>query len=279
MKSWLRHAALLLLFVSVGCGGGGGTGDAGAGTVPGPTPNPGPQVALLVCSGFSPFDPNYLEASTGPQLVAAIQGAGYSLEASYFADDLGGGAEPGYTDLVAKLEQIRDDWIVGQSNPTQIVIVSHSYGCVRSHAAVRAVPDCPVRMMVDLDGSSVGWTLLTHPGDNPTQGGAPEGAYGINATIVCPAHPTVPSAPPPFDLEDVVFPNVEEAYEVRSGALIVNPANPFTLIEYDERWNARLDGSTTGLTCVFSGTDHSEVAQAGGTTLAGAQAWILARLP
>lgn len=283
---------LLLLGLAVGCGGGSGSKEAPAPAAPGgvppgpvappsggPTPNPGPEVALLVCNGHSPLAPNYLAATAGPQLAGAIQGAGYSLETTYFVDDAGGGTTGGYAELVAKLEQIRDDWILDRSNPTQIVLVGHSHGCVRSHAAVRAVPDCPVRMLIDLDGSSVGWSLLTHGGENAALGGAPEGAYGINATIVCAAYPAVPSAPPPFDLEDVVFANVEEAYEVRSGDVIINPANPFALIEYDERWNVRLDGSTTGLTCVFSGTNHSEVALAGSTTLAGAQAWMLARLP
>jgi hypothetical protein len=76
----------------------------------------------------------------------------------------------------------------------------------------------------------------------------------------------------------VVFAHVKLAYEVRSGDQVLDPTNPIQLIPYDERWNARVDGSTTGLTCVFSGTPHAEVAQPGGVTLAGVQAWILARL-
>ncbi len=290
-----RQAALgvlvLLVLLGVGCGGGSSDGQAGTTTPgvpsnPGPggpspgglTPNPGPQVALLVCSGHSPLAPNYLATTAGPQLATAIQGGGYGLETTYFVDNAGGGATGGYAQLVAKLEQIRDDWIVGRSNPTRVVLVGHSHGCVRTHAAVRAVPDCPIRLLVDLDGSSVGWSLLTHGGENGSLGGAPEGAYNVNATITCPAYPNVPSAPPPFDLEDIVFANVQEAYEVRSGDVILDPLNLPQLIEYDERWNARIDGTTTGLTCVYSGTNHSEVAVAGGTTLAAVQAWILTRL-
>ena len=247
-------------------GGGGGT-----------TPNPGPQIALLISNGHSPILPNYLATATGPQLNGALVGAGYSVETSYFTDDLGGGTPGGYAELVAKLKQIRDQWILGRSNPTRVVVVAHSHGCVRAHAAIRAVPDCPIRLLADLDGSSAGWTLLAHPGDNAAIGGAPEGTYNIAATIVCAAYPAVPSAPPPFDLEDVVFLNVQECYEVRSGDVLPNPANPFQLIEYDERWNARPDGSTTGLTCYFSGTPHLEVASPG-PTLTLVQAWILARL-
>ena len=68
-----------------------------------------------------------------------------------------------------------------------------------------------------------------------------------------------------------------QGYEVRSGDVIVNPQNILQLIEYDERWNVRPDGTATDLTCVFSGTLHWEVA-APGVTLGGVQAWIVTRL-
>lgn len=282
-----RWAAFALLIALTACGGGSGGGDDAANANPAPnppggpvvpppgglTPNPGPQIALLMSNGHSPVTPNYLSVGTGPQLTNAIAGAGYTVETTYYTDDLAG-----YAAFVAKLQDIRDNWIVGRSGPTRVVIVGHSHGCVRSHAAIRAVADCPIRLLVDLDGSSVGWTLLSHGAENAAIGGAPEGAYNINATIVCAAHPAVGSAPPPFDLEDVVFNSVDEAYEVRSADLIPNPANPLQLIPYDERWNARPDGTTGGLTCVYSGLNHAEAALAGGVTIAGVQAWILARL-
>ncbi|MDF1699925.1 MAG: hypothetical protein P1V36_02020 [Planctomycetota bacterium] len=259
----------------VGSGGGGNTGGGGGGGG-GLLPNPGPQIALLLCNGHSPL-PNYLATATGPQLEGALLGAGYTVQTSYFTDDLGGGAPGGYTDLVAKLQQIRDDWINGRSNPTRVVVVGHSHGCVRSHAALRAVSDCPIRLLVDLDGSSAGWTLVTHGPENAAMGGAPEGAYNINATITCSAFPTVASAPPPFDLEDVVFTHVEEAYEVRSADMLIDPSNPPQLIPYDDRWNARPDGTTGGLTCYYSGLSHLE-AGSPGVTLNAVQAWMLARL-
>lgn len=288
-----RALFLFCVLLATACGGGGGgkgsdsgtQGGAGAGAGAGGsggggdglTPNPGPQIALLMANGHSfGAAANYLAALTGPQLEGALLGAGYTVETSYFTDDHGGGSPGGYAELVAKLQQVRDEWINGRSGPTRIVIVAHSHGCVRAHAAIRAVPDCPVRLLVDLDGSSAGWSL-THAADNAAMGGAPEGAYAINATITCPAFPAVTSAPPPFDLEDVVFDSVQEAYEVRSGDVLPNPANPFQFIEYDERWNARPDGSVTGLTCHFSGTPHAEVA-APGVTLTLVEAWILTRL-
>ena len=62
---------------------------------------------------------------------------------------------------------------------------------------------------------------------------------------------------------------------MRTGAIVPNPlqAEP-----YDERWNARLDGSQRGLTCWFTGTGHSEPTLPAGTTLPAVRDWILDRL-
>jgi len=282
----MRIALLLLAaFLLPACGGGGGSSSGGGAPAdqtgtpdgnpsdPSTLPqNPGPQIALLLSNGFSPAVPNYLDDATGPQLQAALVTAGYTVGVQYFTDSL-----TSWNAFVAELQRIRDEWIVGVQNPTRVVIVAHSYGCVRAHAAIRAVSDCPVALLVDLDASSVGWTGFTHGADNASMGGAPEGAYALGVQITCPTSGVL-SAGGAHDLEDVVFDNVVEGYEVRSGDQLVNPANITQLVEYDERWNARLDGSTTGLTCHFSGTPHGEVALAGGTTMAGVQAWILARL-
>ncbi len=273
-KTWF-YAVVLIAGLLAACGGSGGGNDAvnnntgntgtGGGNAGTGTANPGPGVALLMSNGHSPLLPNYLEPQTGPQLTGAIQAAGFTVETSYFADD-----QQGYVAFVAKLQQIRDNWIKGRANPTRVVIVGHSHGCVRSHAAMRALMDCPVELLVDLDGSSIGWSNpLAH--GNEDIGGAPEGAYNLGVQLT---RQNVASAGGPHDLEDVVFPQVSKAYEVRSGAMILNPNNITQLIEYDERWNARTDGSTTNLTYVFSNTPHAEVATAGGTTMAGVQAWI-----
>jgi hypothetical protein len=247
--------------------GGGSGGEGGTGELPA---NPGPQIALLMSSGHSPLAPNYLSVGTGPQLQAAIAAAGYTVQTFYFTDDA-----TSYQTFLSRLGSIRDEWIVGVDVPTRVVIVGHSHGCVRSHAALRAVTDCPVELLLDLDGSSVGWTPLSHPSENALIGGAPEGAYALGVQLTCAGQA---SAGGPHDLEDTVFPSVRKGYEVRSGGVILNPANPLQLIEYDERWNARADGTTTGLTCVFSGTTHTEVAAPGSPTLGAAQAWIVAQL-
>ncbi len=288
LRNLLCLAVLMLLVPACGGGGGGGTpgtadgsagggqggtGGSGGGTGAGLPANPGPQVALLVSNGHSPVAPDYMGVTTAPQLANAITGAGYTVETTTFTDDV-----TSYAAFVAKLGQIRDTWINGVQDPTRVVVVGHSHGVVRSHAAIRAVPDCPVELLVDLDGSSVGWSLLTHGPENAQIGGAPEGAYNLGVQILCPAHPAVMSAAGNHDLEDVVFPHVVKAYEVRSAELVINPANLTQFIPYDERWNARTDGTTTGLTCVYSGLGHAEAAIAGGLTMTGATNWILTQL-
>jgi hypothetical protein len=77
-----------------------------------------------------------------------------------------------------------------------------------------------------------------------------------------------------YDLEDVVFPNVAEAFEVRAGE------RPFFLDPepFDEKWNARLDASFTGLFCYYSATSHNEVRRTNGTTYPVVIGWILDRL-
>jgi len=287
MRSPLHLAVLVLLLLAfAGCGGGGGDepalppppgggggggggGDGGGGG--GLTANPGPQIALLMVNGHS-FGtvPNYLATSAGPFLDAALRTAGYSVETTYYVDDLAG-----YAALLAKLQAIFDTWIDGRSGPTRIVVVPHSHGGVRSHAAIRAKPLVPIRLLADLDGSSNGWGVV-HPGEDAALGGAPIDAYTILGATGCAAYPLVPNeAGNLFDVEDVVFGNVQEAFEVRTGDVVPNLLQ-FEM--YDERWNARLDGSQRGLTCYFSGTPHLEPTLPTGSTLPLVRDWMLARL-
>lgn len=267
-----RRLLPLTMLLLAACGGGSGGGDPAPDD--GDLSGPRPDVALILSSGHSPSLPDYLTAGgVRDQLVGAIEASGRSVRALSFVD-----SGSSYLALVAALQQIHGQWIEGQATPTRVVVVGHSHGCVRSHAALRAVPECPVDLLVDLDGSSAGWSLaLVHGAENALIGGAPEGAYPLGVQITCPDS-GVGSAGGPHDLEDVVFPQVREAFEVRSGDVLPDPSNPFQWVEYDERWNARLDGSTTGLACHYSGTGHGEVALAGGLTLARVEAWILERL-
>lgn len=231
---------------------------------------------LLLASGHS-FGtiPSYLENGTGPFLAAAIAGAGYTVQTHYFTDDLGGGTPGGYAELLARLEQVHADWIAGRTDPTRIVLVAHSHGGVRAHAAVRAASVVAVRLLVDLDSSSNGWEIV-HPNEGAAMGGPPKDAYTIPVTVTCPQYPSVGSqAGFAYDIEDVVFDNVAEGLEVRTGDIV---PNPLEFEEYDERWNARLDGTTRGLTCHYSASSHTEPILPSGATLPFVRDWILQRL-
>ncbi len=282
-----RIFVLSLVFALAACGGGGGTDTPGApgagnGTPPGLpgggggnlTPNPGPQVALLVVSGHAfGVAPTYLDTTAGPFLTQALTNAGFTVETTYYED--GGGAAIGYVALLERLRFIRDNWIENRSNPTQIILVAHSHGGPWSHGATRDVPDAPVRLQVDLDTSSNGFALVHTAGEVNQLGGTPEEAYNIPLNVTCPVSNHPSQAGFSYDLEDVVFPSVEKHLEVRSGDIVLNPLN---IEEYDERWNARLDATTTDLACHFSGTNHSEVHAPLGTTMPFVRDWILREL-
>jgi hypothetical protein len=133
---------------------------------------------------------------------------------------------------------------------------------------------------VDLDTSSLGWGLV-HTSD-AALGGNPVDRYVIPVSVNPPQYPTVRSEPGDlYDLEDVVFPSVREAFEVVTGALALDPDDLTQVLRYDERWNARLDGSTTGLFTYYSGTAHSEPVlppDFGGWTLQRVRDWLVERL-
>jgi hypothetical protein len=280
--SFVRLASVLVgvgvLVLPAACGGG-GPGAPAAGLVdPGatPPPNPGPDVALVLVSGHAFVSaPSYLEDTAGAFLGAALVDAGYTVETFAYVDDGDGGAFPGYTALLDDLQAIHDDWIDGRPDPTRILLVPHSHGGVWAHGAARALPDVPIHLLVDLDVSSNAWSLL-HASETALLGGDPEGAHTLPVEITCPQFPDLASeAGTQHDLEDVVFPNVHFALEVRSGDVVPNPLQ-FEM--YDERWNGRLDGSVVGLDCYASDTDHLEVQSASGATLAFVRDWILSRL-
>ena len=52
--------------------------------------------------------------------------------------------------------------VSGRAFPTKVVIVDHSHGGVRAHQAIQAVPDLPVRLLIDLDASSCDFNI-GHP--------------------------------------------------------------------------------------------------------------------
>lgn len=273
-------ATLLLCLVSA-CGGGGGgdapgAGGGGGGGGGGNNPPPTyPDLAVLFVSGhyaIQDLDPAYLRFDAGPEIIGDLQNAGYSLNAEYFVDHpFPVGGYGGFLSLVDEMEALRDNWI---SHGTRVVVVAHSHGGVWAHEAIRLVPGLPIAALVDLDCSSYGWGTVGHDDYNAYIGGDPRDAFDIGLVVNVPAYPNVSSEQTGvYDSEDVVFSNVAYALEVRSG-----DSFPLAFEPYDEKWNMRANGTTSGLSYYYSGTTHTEVHTMGGATLAYARNWLRARL-
>jgi len=263
----VRHVAGIAVALGAvalsACGGGGG-GGGGGGSL-----GPAPDVFLVVVSGHSfGADPAYLRFDAGPEIEDAIEDAGRTVVTSYYVDgpavDEGFG---GYAELVDDLRAVEAEW---EPEGTRVVVVAHSHGGVWAHGAIRAVPGLAVAALVDLDVSSYGWTLVHDPAP---LGGSPVDEYDLGAIVSWPQYPSVPSEETDtYDLEDVVFPSVAEALEVRSGD------SPLGGEWFDEKWNLRTDATADGLWAWFSDDTHAEVHAAGGTTLAMVTGWLLDRL-
>lgn len=216
-----------------------------------------PDLVLLFVSGHQGLFDNlpsesYLHETIGPVLRLDLESLGYTTEIAYFVDHPTATNAGGYADLVATMQWTRDNWIVGQTRPTEVVLVSHSHGGVWATAAVQAVPGLPIAMHVALDHSSYGWGLVGHDLHDAVIGGDPRDRFDLGVVGGCGAGPAGDLSTI-YDLEDVVFPNVVQALEVRSGD------TPLGGEAYDEKWNARTNGTFTGMSCYYSGTSHSEV--------------------
>jgi hypothetical protein len=227
---------------------------------------------LLAVSGHAfAGDPAYLRFDAGPEIESDLEAAGYTVATSYYVDgaDTAGGFG-GYVDLVADMAAVRDTWAQAGS---RVVVVAHSHGGAWAHGAIRAVPGLPIRALVDLDCSSYGWGLVGHDVEDDVLGGDPRDAHSVGFVASWPQYPSVPSEPTgTYDLEDVVFANVLDALEVRSGD------SPLGGEWYDEKWNLRASGAVDGLWAYYSGDTHEEVHAAGGVTLRVVRDWLRARL-
>jgi hypothetical protein len=178
----------------------------------------------------------------------------------------------GFLDLVAAMRHIRDEVVVGFSNPTAIIVVAHSHGTVWAHTALmvleREGAPLPVRVLVDLDGVSVGWesdTLTAGLGDNwvaeiraYNQDTGTSWPFDIaDATDVWP----IAGVADLQDVEDVVPSSVTLNLEVGSDSL---------LLPSDRDPNHRLDGSQENIIPFRSDSAHVELDDPGSD----AMAWV-----
>lgn len=232
----------------------------GAGTVPF-APN-GPDVVLLLASGHTRFGEAssshpYLSDSFGPALELALRRRGYTVATDSFVDhSTGTDFGDGLDGMIQTLAAVRDAWVHDRRFPSRVVVAAHSHGGVRAHDAILAVADLPIEALIDLDTSS----CLFNTGHLFESYVDPVDRFFVDDLL--------------YDTEDVVFPNVVNNLDVRSGEFC-----PSILFErYDDAVNIRLDGSRAGIWMYEANSSHSEVHSVNGTTYPVVERWLLDRL-
>jgi hypothetical protein len=269
-----------LLLLAVGCGGGGPPASLdGNGTLtpPGPPPEPGdnprpaeaPDVVLLSVSGrnldtgdlFCPPECNvpYLgdPGAAAEAIVTDLTNQGLSVDhTAYIAallsfdDDMDGQDDRfGFLDLIEDLQWIQDNWIADFDNPTRIVILAHSHGCVWAHIATSVLPDVHVEVLVSLDGVCFFWEADNGLSidDYIAANGNP---WSWDISMPCAAW-DVPGVGV-LDTNDVAFSNVRYNIEVLS--------NGTTPLAVDEQENYRPDGTRVDIESFHSTEDsHTDV--------------------
>jgi hypothetical protein len=227
-----------------------------------------PDVAMLIANG-DPHEaadgaaPADLSRDAGPFLAHLLAVRGLEVTTSVFADSDEGAPDQGYSGMVAKLAVVRDAGVTDRAFPTRIVVVAFGHGAVRAHAAIRDVPDAPVAVQIDLDGTANGWAAQGH--DTTLIGGDPVGAVTIQTVA--------------FDLQDVVFPNVAESLDVHSASMTPDSlTGGGPQVPYDERTHRRLDGAVDGVFRLDTTTTHDELHDVFGMTLPMVGRWLADRI-
>ena len=216
------------------------------------------------CVGWSYNDEYLVDRGTPQAFAEDLRDAGLSVEVWDYADAFytwtdGEGGDVlvwGWLHLVSHLEQVRDQWVAGFSNPTRLVVIGHSHGVVWSHAALLAVPDLPVDALVDLDGVCLSWE-----DDSGTLGVGDDFAetirdyqsatgtgWSLDLTNPCESW-QIPGVSGWQNLDDVVPPSAAVNLEVRSADWWI----------YDSQLNWRPDGTWGEVYTWDSNQDHGDV--------------------
>lgn len=237
-----------------------------------PRPPEAPDVAIVAVSGHcappcaSDYNPEYLTHDGTSQAIAnafirhsltttiaSYGDAFYSVPASAPGEWL----VFGFLDHLAWLEDLRDAWVVGYRNPSTVVVLCHSHGCVWAHTALHVLEQSgaplPVALLIDLDAIATGW-----------EGAGDSWMSVINDYVLAHGDPwpfdvadvteswNIPGLPAQ-DIVDVVPASVAGNIEVWSASLVVSDRDP----------NHRLDGSETGIGFFMSAAEHEDVDAAG----------------
>lgn len=268
---------LAAVLVLSSCGGGGGGRPA---PVPPPLrPGNTPDVVVISVSGrcFPLCDPPrdntaYLGAPGDAAFVVArlfsdlgnAVGHAHFISSLYSYDDNNDNIldRHGFLELVDLLEWIHANWIHGFRNPTRIVLLAHSHGCVWAHMAASVVQHIPIDYLISLDGNCLNWGASYRSDIDLyfSQNGNP---FPWDIRYPCDVW-RIPGLSELQDTEDVVTPNVAINLEVRSAYIVT-----------DFQINHRTDGSRFNVT-TFDSTrdDHAGVHDPGGESMP----WVLSQL-
>lgn len=276
----LRCLSLLLL---AACGGGGGGDTYTGGSILGPRPEGAPDVVVLSVSGhdgavsglFCTSDTNHAYlAEPGDAVdavVAAIGDLGLTVAVGHFADrlsapDLDRDGQPdnaeqyGFSELLATMQWVFDEWMDGVANPTKLVIVAHSHGATWAHIATSVMSHVPVSCLVTLDGICSFWEC-EHAEEVAAFVAANALVFDWDIAHPCDAWQVGASV---YNTKDIAFDNVATNLEVQSSDFFVSDCCD----------NVRLDGSTGGIATFLSGEDHNEVRNASGAAMTWVGDWI-----
>lgn len=245
-----------------------------------PRPGEAPDIVLFTVSGHdgalnavfctSATNRSYLQdpgEATGA-ITRTFADLGLTGQVGHYADffdgiDADGDGTPddpeqhGFLQLIAALQTVHNDWILGFDNPTRIVIVAHSHGAVWAHMAVSVLEHIPIEYLITLDGVCTLWEC-EHETEVAGWLAANGNPFPWDISQPC-GRWLAAGWPGSFDTEDVAFDNVRINLEVQSDDLFAR----------DDVDNLRRDGTRRGVATFFAaGEGHNDVRKDGSNALA-----------
>lgn len=174
----------------------------------------------------------------------------------------------GFLHLLSDLQFIRDEWVDGVEQPTRVIVIGHSHGVVWAHIAAMLVPDLPIELMIDIDGTVESWdgfgpTGLSVDGFDQVivdYSNAVNAGWPFEVWLARDAW-EIPGQTELADIEDVVPANVATNLEIRTDGLLLYDADP----------NVRIDGTIEGIEVFLSHEGHDESANPSSD----AMTWVL----
>lgn len=235
-----------------------------------------PDFAIFSVSGHDPLSegPSNAEYLSTPKYLTPFaiangltEAGGWSSSVYAYSDELySSNGAIGFLDLLDDLDLVRRECIAGYLGATRVIVVAHSHGVVWAHLAVFESPLVPVDVLVDLDGTALGWE--SSPGEPFLWLGddwrsllyAYSSATGRTWHLGTPWYANDYWAVPGvttdrgYDIEDIVPNNAAVGLEVWSDSWQIGIPFP-----QDQDLNYREDGSRTGLAGFQSENDHMTV--------------------